>query len=158
MLKKMTKRVLKTGIKHINKEKFEQAVDVYRDNAGSKCITCEKLDISRKTFDIWISTYPDLREKIEAVNESLIDHTESQLMELINGTKTIRSTRTVDDKGKILGTINVVETKNPPDNAAVIFFLKTKGKARGYIEKTEIEHTGDITVVLPKELRKDAKD
>jgi len=32
------------------------------------------------------------------------------------------------------------------DMTAIIFYLKTQGKARGYVERAEVEQSGDVTI------------
>jgi len=64
--------------------------------------------------------YPDLWDIVTEARESLIDDAESELQKQMF-------------KGNI---------------AALIFFLKTQGKGRGYVERQEIEHDGSITMTV----------
>ena len=41
----------------------------------------------------------------------------------------------------------LIENIKENDNTSIIFFLKTKGKKRGYIEKQEIEHIRPISEI-----------
>lgn len=66
--------------------------------------------INRETHYRWLNTDPKYKEKVESIDDIVLDFAESQLHQQIK------------DK----------------DTAATIFFLKTKGKKRGYIEKSEI--------------------
>ena len=70
---------------------------------------CEAANISRKTYYRWIEDQ-EFKDQVEAVNEGLNDHVEHQLLQKI-------------DSG---------------DTTAIIFFLKTRAKDRGYVEKQEI--------------------
>ena len=70
---------------------------------------CEAANISRKTYYRWIEDQ-EFKDQVEAVKEGLIDHVEHQLLQKI-------------DSG---------------DTTAIIFFLKTRAKDRGYVEKQEI--------------------
>ncbi len=85
---------------------------------GNVSELCKAIDISRSTYYEWMDKDKDFNTKIMAEQEGLIDFVESKLFNLI------------DDKN-IIGTI---------------FFLKTKGKKRGYVEKTELEHSGELTL------------
>ena len=76
-------------------------------------ISCKAADVTRQSFYHWQRTDEDFKEKIDAAKESLLDFAESKLMEIIK-------------QGNV---------------TALIFFLKTKGKKRGYVEKQEIDHT-----------------
>jgi len=72
---------------------------------------CEKVGVDRKTHYNWLKDDPEYKEAVRAIEERTIDFAESHLHALI-------------------------KDKNP---AATIFFLKTKGKNRGYVERQEIE-------------------
>ena len=62
--------------------------------------------------------YPELWDIVEEARESLVDDVESELQKQIF-------------KGNI---------------AAIIFFLKTQGKSRGYVERQELRHSGDTEI------------
>lgn len=93
-------------------------VEVYEKKGCNISATCIALDINRTTFYKRREKSEKLHQQLTDVEESLIDYTESKLLEQIqDGNMT-----------------------------AIIFHLKTKGKKRGYIETTEIEEhrTTDI--------------
>ena len=72
---------------------------------------CNKAGIARKTYYNWIDKDSKFKESCDSVNEGLIDLAESKLLENIKNN----------------------------DNTSIIFFLKTKGKKRGYDERQTIE-------------------
>jgi len=73
---------------------------------------CEQAGISRRTHYDWIEADPDYAKAVEDMPDIALDFAESRLHQNIsNGS-----------------------------DACVIFYLKTKGKNRGYIERTEFDH------------------
>lgn len=88
---------------------FEKVAEVYEKKAGNISATCTALGIDRNTFSGWREKYPKLAQLLDEVDESLIDFSESKLLEQINA-------------GNL---------------TAIIFHLKTKGKKRGYVESME---------------------
>lgn len=68
-------------------------------------------DVSREAHYTWLKEDAEYKEAVRLIGEQAIDFAESHLHKLI-------------------------KSENP---AAVIFFLKTKGKARGYVERQEIQ-------------------
>lgn len=123
-----------------------QFLDIYKNSAGNVSAACDKARIGRTIFYIWKNELPLFAEKVDEIDEMLLDFGESQLMMLMKGAKTVDETTkdviVTNDKGideKV--TLTTRHTKVlPPDVASVIFFLKTKGKKRGYVEKIETEH------------------
>jgi hypothetical protein len=78
---------------------------------GVVSTACESAGISRQTHYNWIASDEEYKQEVDALNERTVDYAESHLFKLIkNG--------------------------NP---AATIFYLKTKGRNRGYVERQEVD-------------------
>ncbi len=132
------------NLKFGNKQK--QTIEVYRKKNGNITLTSEAMNIDRKTFYNWMEMLPEFKEAIEDIDESLLDFTESQLHSLIKGSPYYyKETKDIwdEEKHEKVTLEHIIQKQNPPDNAAVFFHLKTKGKSRGYIEKYNI--SGDFS-------------
>lgn len=105
---------------------FEKVAEVYAKKAGNVSATCTALGINRNTFMTWRSKFEDLAQMLSEVDESLIDFSESKLLEKVND----------------------------GDLTAIIFHLKTKGKNRGYVERTE----NNVSINPFEELMKSVSD
>lgn len=105
---------------------IEKIIQIYEKKGCNITATCTALGISRKTFYEWKEKKKKLAEGLEAAEESIIDFAESKLVEHINN----------------------------DDVQALIFFLRTKGKKRGYVEKTE----ADVNINQFEKLMQDTED
>lgn len=112
-----------------NKKEILEALEKYN---GIVSTACNNIGLARSTYYTWYNSDPEFKEAVDAIQEVAIDFVESKLMEKINGV------RIAGAKGEIYDV--------PPSDTAIIFYLKTKGKKRGYVEKSEIEHTGNLTL------------
>lgn len=93
------------------KKKKEQFIEVLKQNGGVISKACETINISRGTFYVWKETDAEFAEQYREVEEWMVDFVERKLMEQIND----------------------------GDTTATIFYLKTKGKSRGYVEKVQLD-------------------
>lgn len=107
--------------------KKQRFVELIFAKTGNISELCKAVGIHRSTYYEWMGKDEKFKKKVDAEREGLIDFVESKLFGLIN------------DK-------NV---------AAVIFFLKTRAKDRGYVEKTEQVIMGDefkpLKVIVTKD-------
>ena len=87
---------------------------------------CRNVGIGRTTFYQWLKDDKEFAALVEDIENVAIDFAESQLHKQI-------------------------ADGNP---SSTIFFLKTKGKKRGYIERTEVENKVSVDKELSKEERK----
>jgi len=94
--------------------------DALLDQLGVVTAAAKQTGIHRRTHYRWIIEDDNYKEWVEEVPEICLDFAENALFKQIK-------------EGGVPSTI---------------FYLKTKGKLRGYIEKQEIEHVGDIPVVF----------
>lgn len=95
-------------------------IDVYKQTFGNVANACESIGISRQTFYNWRKEDDDFRTEIESIepNEMLMDLVETKLVEKIK----------------------------EGDTTILIFVAKTKGKKRGYIEKSEVDLNGSLGI------------
>lgn len=102
---------------------------------GNKTQVSESLGVARKTLYEWIDKDPDLKASIHQQEEANIDFTESKLFARIEGYEH-DDTHISNYQGEI--TVTPLTKHYPPDPTSIIFFLKTKAKHRGYVERQEI--------------------
>jgi len=103
--------------------KKEQLLTALEKSLGIVSTACQSVGISRTTYYKYYADDKDFKQSVDGISELAIDCAESQLFELIKS-------------GNI---------------TAIIFYLKTKGKKRGYVEKQELEvsdYPRNITVKL----------
>ena len=77
--------------------------------ASNISATCKKIGISRRTYYKWCENNPEFKNLVNDELESLIDLAETKLQQ------------------------NIMEGKEQ----SIFFFLKTKGKSRGYVETVD---------------------
>ena len=83
---------------------------------GVVTTACKQVGIDRTTFYRYYKEDKDFKSKVDDLSNVAKDFAESQLFKQIQG-------------------------GNP---TSTIFYLKTKAKDRGYVERQEIQHTGDV--------------
>lgn len=95
-------------------EKSKKAlIEALEKSLGVVTTACKIVGVDRGTFYNYLKDDEDFAKKVQEIENVTLDFVESQLHKQIKENST----------------------------AATIFFLKTKGKKRGYIERQEIDHT-----------------
>ena len=105
-------------------------IKLHTDYLGNVSKVCQEMGISRTTFYGWYNDYEDFRNKIDENKEYILDTVENILLKKIN----------------------------EGDTTCLIFFLKTQGQRRGYIEKRQIEHSGGVQTQPTEFIFIEAKD
>ena len=140
-------------------------LDELRKTLGVVETACQRTGIGRRTHYDWLEKDTKYAAEVADIDNVGIDFGETQLIKLMGGYTLPDSKVFLVDHTEIKGG-KAVTTKKPlvvplvkhhgPDASAVIFFLKTKGKKRGYVERNEVTGkdgapiAGNITVqVLP---------
>lgn len=105
-------------------EKFTAAemAEAIKKGKGILSAAATALGCVRQTVAAYIERYPTVKAAYEDAKESTIDFVESRLLKNIEG----------------------------GDTTAIIFFLKTQGKARGYTEQHYIKVDGDVPISVVK--------
>lgn len=86
----------------------------FKESKGIISTACDAAKISRMTFYRWKKEDPEFASLVSEIEEASIDYVESKLIENIDNNKT----------------------------SEILFYLKTKGKNRGYVERQEIQTDG----------------
>tara|TARA_R110000803_G_scaffold11275_1_gene33840 strand:- start:104 stop:454 length:351 start_codon:yes stop_codon:yes gene_type:complete len=95
--------------------KKESLLKSLEQSLGVVTVGCKKAGIPRSTYYKWLKEDKSFAKDVKEIENVALDFAESQLHKQISENST----------------------------AATIFYLKTKGKKRGYVERQEIETTGD---------------
>jgi predicted transcriptional regulator len=90
--------------------KKESMIKALEQSLGIVTVACKKAEIPRSTFYKWLNEDEDFAREVKDIENIALDFAESQLHKQISENST----------------------------SATIFYLKTKGKKRGYIERQEI--------------------
>ncbi len=90
-------------------ENKEKFLEALAHGYGIIATACEAISIGRSTYYRWYNADPDFKERVDEITETQVDFVESKLMQSINAN----------------------------DTTAIIFYLKTKGKKRGYTDKAQ---------------------
>jgi hypothetical protein len=90
---------------------------------GVVTTACKTVGIARQTFYEWMKEDAAFAEAVKDIENVSLDFAESQLL------KQIREDNTT----------------------AILFYLKTKGKKRGYVERQEVENSGGLHVTWKEE-------
>ena len=93
---------------------------------GIVTTACKKVGVSRSQFYGWCREDEQFSKAVDSVEGMALDFAESKLLENIKSKK----------------------------ETSIIFYLKTKGKKRGYIEKSEVDYTKKEPILTPEDREK----
>lgn len=80
---------------------------------------CRAVGVDRSTYYDWLETDEDFARSVHEVQQEQLDFVEGKLLDRIN----------------------------QGDTTAAIFYLKTRGKERGYVERTELTGSGGKALI-----------
>ena len=95
-------------------------IEALTQTLGVVTSACKIVGIDRTTFYKYINEDEVFAKAVKDISEVAIDFAESKLYEQIRDNNT----------------------------TSTIFYLKTKAKHRGYVERQEVEHSGEIKEVV----------
>ena len=101
--------------------KKESILKALESSLGVVTVACKSADVPRSTYYKWLNEDEEFAKAVKDIENIALDFGESQLHKQIGDGNT----------------------------SATIFFLKTKGKRRGYIERSELDLTsGDEPIKI----------
>jgi hypothetical protein len=95
-------------------------LEALEKSMGVVSTACKSVGISRQAHYTWLKDDEEYAQAVSEIENVALDFAESKLFKNIGKDK----------------------------EASIFFYLKTKGKKRGYIERQEIMHDGGITSTL----------
>lgn len=91
----------------------KKLLEALEKTLGIVSSACKIVDVNRSTFYMYYNDDKEFKKEVDSLNDVALDFAESKLLENIKDKK----------------------------ETSIIFYLKTKGKKRGYIERTETDIT-----------------
>jgi hypothetical protein len=98
----------------------QKILESLEKNLGLVTPTCKEVGISRNQFYIYYNTDVDFKNSVDDINEIIIDFAENQLF------------KNIKDR----------------DKASIFFYLKYRGRKRGYSDSVDVNLSGDININL----------
>jgi len=99
----------------------KRVLEALEKSLGVATMACKTAGVGRTQFYQWIKDDEDFAEKVMDIENIALDFAESQLHKQIK----------------------------EGNSTSTIFYLKTKGKKRGYIERQEFDHTTQGDKIQP---------
>ena len=87
----------------------EAMLDALKKTLGIVTSACQKAEISRQTHYDWLKSDPIYKSRVDEIGEMAIDFVETKMFEGVNNN----------------------------DSGLIKYYLSTKGKNRGYVERQE---------------------
>lgn len=122
-------------------------LEALRQSLGVVETACKAAGVGRRTHYDWLEKDAKYAQQVDEVAQVSVDFGETMLHKLMKGYTVPDSKVFLIDHIEVKGG-KTVTTKKPlvvpitkhigTDASAVIFFLKTKGKHRGYVERSEL--------------------
>jgi len=106
-----------TDSNNISKKREEtcrRIIQAISESSGLLTLAAKKAGVSYPTINRYARDFPSVKQAVQESKERMLDFAEGKLYEKIK----------------------------EGDNTAIIFYLKTQGKARGYIERQEFTGEG----------------
>ena len=94
----------------MDNNKKDKLLEELTKSKGIVTTACNNSGVSRSSFYVWVAEDADFKKAVDDITEQAIDYVEGKLYNLIEN----------------------------EDTAATLFYLKTKGRKRGYQERTEV--------------------
>jgi transposase-like protein len=144
---------------NVKKPDNELIIKLLHTKQGNLSEVAKALGVSRRSIEKWLEKNKELREAREDANDAFVDFAESQAYLLAKGIPKYKTNTE--------GELELDENREPelvgweekPDAGIIKFILSTKGKGRGYVTESKIEHSGEIkTNLVPFVLQVLTKD
>jgi hypothetical protein len=100
-------------------KKKKDFIEMYKLKAGHIADTCKAFNVDRGCYYDWMAKDPEFKQAIHDADEAKKDWIESMALKRIS----------------------------EASDTMLIFYMKTKLKDRGYIERQEVEHSGEINIL-----------
>jgi len=91
--------------------KQRKFIEILKNSLGIVTTSCKKANVSRATYYLWKNGNPEFSKLCDEVIDITVDVVEQSLLN------------------------NIIKG----DTTAIIFYLKTKGKSRGYVEHVQAD-------------------
>jgi hypothetical protein len=101
-----------------NNIKKSEMIKALERALGVVTLACKEVGIARKTHYEWYNEDENYKQAVDDISEIVLDFAESMLHKRIQ----------------------------EKDTTALIFFLKCRGRKRGYVDRQELEHSGNIVI------------